>query len=663
MKKTKPINQTQKTPAKPKEQTKPAKPTIHTKPAKPRGIFNVNLKYHLFAPVFCLLALVLAAVCLLSYESEFLWKAQELNLHLDTPLFYEQQMILPGGWLTWIGTYFTEFFYHPVLGVVILCLWWMVLMLLAAKAFRIPMKWWTILLVPVAMLLLTCVDLGYLVYYLKLRGHFFLGTIALSIVCALVWFFRSLPGKYYLRQVLILLCMPLFYPMLGAYALLATIVMAVMQWRLEDWKLIPNIIGSVVAVACVIVVPIIYYWNVYYQTNLDNIYWAALPCYEMPRLLTPDSSEDDSSIIVLFNYYLPYILTAAFFIVMAATYRLLPSGKVKHPLTWGIINVVLIAVLIVGVKQFWYDDYNFHKELRMQRCMEQEDWQGILDEAADLQDEPTRAIVMMKNLALFRQGRQGDVMYHYLTGAKPCNAPFRVNMTQVIGRSTYFFYGLPNYCYRWCMEDGVEQGWRVEYLKYMTRCALLNGEYRVARKYIDLLKHTRYYREWAEGQERFLAGEEALKSDKNYAVILQLMNFEDRLSSDQAIIEQFLMNHFIYDESDEPLFQEQAAYAGLWSKDIKTFWRLFFKYANSHPNQHMPTHLQEAAYLYGHLENNVDISGMPFDENVKKTYDQFMAAAQRYASMGEEKMKELLFQQFGHTFYYEYYLVRNQKLY
>ena len=40
-----------------------------------------------------------------------------------------------------------------------------------------------------------------------------------------------------------------------------------------------------------------------------------------------------------------------------------------------------------------------------------------------------------------------------------------------------------------------------------------------------------------------------------------------------------------------------------------------------------------------------------------------MAAAQRYASMGEEKMKELLFQQFGHTFYYEYYLVRNQKLY
>ncbi len=633
------------------------------KPMKSKGLFNTDLKFHLFAPIFCFLALVLVAVCLLSFESDFLWKAQELNLHLDTSLFFQQQMIVPGGWLTWMGTYFTETFYHPALGVFLLVMWWALLMLLAGRAFRIPKKWAILLLIPVALLLLTCVDLGYLVYYLKLRGHFFSATIALSVVCALVWLFRSLPGKYYLRQVFILLCTPLFYPLLGAYALLATIVMAVMQWRLEDQKLVPNIIGSVVAVVCVIVVPIIYYWKVYYQTSLDNIYWAALPNFEMNRLLTSDSAEEKSSMVLLFNYYIPYILLAAFFIAMAATYRLLPSGKVKRPLQWGFINVVLMAVLIVGVKQFWYDDYNFHKELRMQHCMEQEDWQGILDEAADLQDEPTRAIVMMKNLALFRQGRQGDVMYHYLTGAKACNAPFRVNMTQVTGRSLYYQYGLPNYCYRWCMEDGVEYGWRAEYLKYMTRCALLNGEYRVARKYIDLLKHTRYHREWAESQERFLAGDGAMKGDKNYATIMKLMNFKDRLSSDQAIIEQFLMNHFMYDESDDPLFQEQAAYAGLWSKDIATFWRLFFQYAQSHNDQHMPVHLQEAAYLYGHLENNVDISGMPFDESVKKTYDQFMAAAGRYKGMKEEQLKDILFPQFGHTFYYEYFLIRNQKLY
>ena len=123
------------------------------------------------------------------------------------------------------------------------------------------------------------------------------------------------------------------------------------------------------------------------------------------------------------------------------------------------------------------------------------------------------------------------------------------------------------------------------------------------------------------------------------------------------------MNHFIYDPSPDPLYQEQAAYAGLWSKDIQTFWRLFFIYAQSHTDTPMPIHLQEAAYLYGHLEDQVDISGMPFDESVKNSYDQFMTAAQRMAGMDEEQMKKALFPQFGHTYYYEYFLIRNQKLY
>jgi hypothetical protein len=77
----------------------------------------------------------------------------------------------------------------------------------------------------------------------------------------------------------------------------------------------------------------------------------------------------------------------------------------------------------------------------------------------------------------------------------------------------------------------------------------------------------------------------------------------------------------------------------------------------------MPTHFQEAAYLYGHLEKGVDISVMPFDDQVKRDYDGFMALAQQCAGMSEEQMRPVFYPHFGHTFYYEYYLVRNQKLY
>ena len=603
------------------------------------------------SPLTCVAALVVIAVCLLCYEEDYLWKVQELNLHLDTSLFFRQQMVVSGGLLTWLGTYFTEFFYHPVLGVGWLCFWWALLMVLAQRAFRIPIKWSAALLIPVAMLLLTCVALDYWIYYLKLRGHFFVAPIGLCATCAAVWAYRCLPSKYYLREAFLVVSTVVLYPLIGFYSLLATLLMGIITWRLEGGKTLTRSINSILAIAAIIIIPLLYYRLVYYQTHQANIYWTALPLFRIAEE-TP-------------AYYTPYYILVAFFCGLAITYRMMSESDVKRPLWWGLCHVALLGVLVLGVKHFWYRDQNFHKELRMQRFMEQEDWNGILSEAADLQEEPTRAMVMMKNLALFRLGRQGNEMYHYRTGAKESNTTVPVNMTQVVGRSIYFYYGLPNYCYRWCLEDGVEYGWRAEYYKYMTQSALLNGEYRVARKYIDLLRHTRYHRQWAEDHAPFLDNDQAIADNKSYEPIRHLMNFDDKLNSDQSIVEQFLMYHFVYDHSTDSLYHEQAVYSALWTKDIDTFWQHFFPYAQEHLKDPMPLHFQEAAYLYGHLENKVDISHMPFDDKVKKTYDAFMEMAQRcnQLHMNEEQMREAFFPQFGKTFYYEYFLIRNQKLY
>ena len=44
-------------------------------------------------------------------------------------------------------------------------------------------------------------------------------------------------------------------------------------------------------------------------------------------------------------------------------------------------------------------------------------------------------------------------------------------------------------------------------------------------------------------------------------------------------------------------------------------------------------------------------------------YDEFMALAQQCHGMTEEQMKPIFYPRFGKTFYYEYFLIRNQKLY
>ena len=71
-------------------------------------------------------------------------------------------------------------------------------------------------------------------------------------------------------------------------------------------------------------------------------------------------------------------------------------------------------------------------------------------------------MVMNKNLALFRLGRAGDEMFQYREGGARPNAPFLVRLAHVGGKALYYHYGQENYCYRWCMEDGVTFGWRTE---------------------------------------------------------------------------------------------------------------------------------------------------------------------------------------------------------
>ena len=80
---------------------------------------------------------LLAAVLLALFEADMLWTAQEQNLFLHTPLFFEQQMVKAGGLLTWMGCYLTQFFYYPMLGAGVLCLLWAFLMWLLQRVFRL----------------------------------------------------------------------------------------------------------------------------------------------------------------------------------------------------------------------------------------------------------------------------------------------------------------------------------------------------------------------------------------------------------------------------------------------------------------------------------------------------------------------------------------------
>ena len=164
-------------------------------------------------------ALSLIACALLCFESDLLWKVQQQNLFLCSSLFFKQMMVTSGGMLSYLGTFFTQFFYHPWIGVVMLCGWWWLLMWLVKRAFQIPDRWMLLTLIPVGFLLIADTSLDYWIYILKLKGYFFSATIGTTVGVALLWLFRILPHNIWLRMGLVVLTVATGYPLMGAYAL------------------------------------------------------------------------------------------------------------------------------------------------------------------------------------------------------------------------------------------------------------------------------------------------------------------------------------------------------------------------------------------------------------------------------------------------------------
>lgn len=606
-----------------------------------------------------LVALVAVAVALLRGESHLLWKIQELDLFLWTPLFFEQQMVVPAGMLSWLGAGFTQLLYQPWLGVLVLCGWWWLLMWLLKRTFCISDRWALLALIPVALLLMANVDMGYWIYLQKLRGWFFSATIGVTVATALLWVFRSMPDWHCGRQVLIALVALAGYPLLGAYALAAVVLMGLWAWRIEKnrWMAAAD---TVVAVVGAVGVPLLCYRYVYYETHVANIYWAGLSDFHLMET----------------SYYhlIPFYLLAVYYLLLAL---LCGKGRQREAdkqrstegrsdgrsrlMAW-LVQGVLAVVLVVGIATVWYKDENYHHELAMMHAVEQLRWEEVLEEASRQKDEPTRVIVMLRNLALSRLGRQGDEMYFYPNGSKAADADFTVQASLLVGNMIYYHYGLLNDCHHVCIELGVKFGWGVSELKYMARSSMLMGDIKAMRKATGLLKHTLYHRQWAEKLEQLQRdGQQQMSSHPETGPILHMLHYPDTTGPDSGNnVEKTLMGILARMDAPDETMQEQCLLAALWQKEARLFWPRFTRYVAMRQQGAIPRHYLEAACLFAHegQQQATDLH-FPYGKEVEERYERFMQELAAYDGMELLDVQQALYPLYGDTYYYEYYLMNN----
>lgn len=591
-----------------------------------------------------LLTLTVLAIIMLSFEADLLWKVQQHNVFLNTSLFFHQMMAMPGGMLSYLGAFFTQHFYYPWVGVILMCGWWLLLMWLTKRTFNIPVRWTVVTVIPVAILLVANMDMGYWVYFMKMPGYFYAATIGTTAATALLWAFRSLPENKWISAAYVFVTTLVGYPLLGVYALVAVALMAVLAWRMSKDKA-TNIILSVIALLSIIAIPLLYYRYVYVGTNSNDIYRVGIPVFGIV-----DSYP---------NYYIPYYILGLFFLLVSVVYSTDRSERTIKAKDW-ILQGCVFAAVAGCVYHFWYKDANFHHELRMQRCIEQADWEGVVEEGEKQDGEPTRAIVMMHNLALSRLGRQCDEMYNFPKGSKRPNSPLPVYMFNVAGRMMLYQYGAMNECHRICMEEGVEYGWNVEQLRDLARSAMFNKEKQMARKFLDILRQTTYYGGWADHMESLLNDPQALAKDAETGPVSRMMHYTDRLDAVEGKVENALMTTLAEHDADDIYFQEQAVLAAMWTRNPDLFWPRFDHYVQLNGEENMPPRIfQEAAWLFANMQGQEGLDEWSLEPGVQENFSGFMRLLQQYKQAPTPSNRKYIYDYYGKTYYFEFFFLRD----
>ena len=312
-----------------------------------------------------LLAFILFAVYVLYINQEVFYTVHDRSEFIFGAPFFHTLMSKPFGLMQYVVAWLTQMFYYPAIGSGLLAVIWALIFVVGTKAFRLQGGASALMLLPVAFLLTSVVDLGYWIYVSTIRGYWFSQSLGYLLMVLLLWGARCTPRKWHLVWYLIGFGL---YPVLGWFALIFAFCLILSEkitWR--------EIVGMVLLVFTATI------WHKLFYTNqrFDDVVLAGLP-----RFVTASDKTDGLTY--------PFLLLGAVSVLIPLCAKYLSK--------WFVPIVCAIAG-IVYTSSFMYRDKNYIDEMRMVRYASDDDWKGVLNVVNESQN-PSVSMAMLGNVAM-----------------------------------------------------------------------------------------------------------------------------------------------------------------------------------------------------------------------------------------------------------------------
>ena len=237
---------------------------------------------------------------------------------------------------------------------------------------------------------------------------------------------------------------------------------------------------------------------------------------------------------------LPYVLMAIPLVIWLLQWlfdlRFARELKASRPILAGMLVVVAMGGLMIVPRGF---DSRKYELIEYDYLVRVSDWNGIIAKAEQkMPDLPMS--VSATNLALAMTNQLGERAFDfYQRGLQGMLPKFERNFatTQLTGE-IYFHLGLVNTAQRFAFEameaiPNYNKSARV--VKRLAETNLINGQYKVAEKYLRMLEKTIFYRPWAQRTLAMLGDEKAINAHPLYGTLRQYRLQEDFLFSDREL--------------------------------------------------------------------------------------------------------------------------------
>ena len=418
----------------------------------------------------------------LTYQEQF-------QLFMFDGDYFCSRIAEPGGLARYVAEFLVQFYNSVVIGAAIIAVLYMLLQRLTWRLMHTDSHY-ALSFIPSIMLWYAMGDESVLLTYVV--------ALLMAMAAALTWIKWAAKLAQWVKWLVLLLVIPVLYWFVGPLVLLTALLM--LPWTIA-------VQGVIYSLALML-------FSAHY-----------LP-YPMMR------------VVLGIGYYrfpvtLPYLLMAIPVVICVMTYLINKLPKVKQ---WVNIAEVMVVLVILGsLVDLGYDKKKYEL-IEYDYLVRVRDWNAIIAKA-EKQTPDLPMSVSATNLALAMTNQLGDRAFEfYQRGPQGLFPKFERNFasTQLTGE-IYFHLGMINTAQRLAfeaMEAIPNYNKSARAVRRLAETNIINGQYKIAEKYLRMLEKTIFYRPWAQRMISMLGNEKAINEYPLYGTLRQYKLQKDLLFSD-----------------------------------------------------------------------------------------------------------------------------------